>query len=128
MVIATLTGYVVLSFAASLYVTDQTSFLIVWVAHGVLSGAYFTSAASLGQHLFPHSKYAQFASAALIFTSLTGMTLAPIVGLIIDQTGGVFRYCFAIGSLMSLVALVCAAYVHSKFMRLGGPTAYTAPE
>jgi len=128
MALVMLSAYVVLSVWAVFNVSSEGTFLVAWVAHGVISGSYFTSAASLGQRLFPHSKYAQFASAAGIFTSFANMTLAPLVGLVIDQTGGVFRYCFGIGGGMAVVALAAGWHVHRKFMQLGGPRGYVAPE
>ncbi|AHF91738.1 MFS transporter [Opitutaceae bacterium TAV5] len=128
MAIGTLAGYVVVMLFGSLYATTATSFLVAWVAHGVLSGCYFTSAASLGQRLFPHEKYAQFASAASVCTAFANMALAPVMGLIIDGSGGVFRYTFVVAGVLAVLALVAGLYVHGKFMKLGGPRGYVAPE
>jgi MFS family permease len=97
------------------------------VLHGVLSGAYLTSAASLAQRLFPHERFAQFASAALLLAAPANMAIAPLVGVMVDSTGDEYRYTFASGCLLALFALVCAWHVHGKFMRLGGPSAYQAP-
>lgn len=128
MAIVMLVGYITVTAWGSIYATTPTTFLIAWVAHGVLSGCYFTSVASLGQRLFPHTKYAQFASAAGICTAFANMTMAPLMGLAIDQTGGVFRYTFTVGCTLSVVALFAGLYVYRKFMKLGGPKGYVAPE
>ncbi|AHF93841.1 MFS transporter [Opitutaceae bacterium TAV5] len=128
MAIVMLVGYIAVTAWGSIYATTPTTFLIAWVAHGVLSGCYFTSVASLGQRLFPHTKYAQFASAAGICTAFANMTMAPLMGLAIDQTGGVFRYTFTVGCTLSVVALFAGLYVYRKFMKLGGPKGYVAPE
>lgn len=96
--------------------------------HGVLSGTYFTCAASLGQRLFPKNKFAQFASAAGIFGSLATMVMAPAIGFAIDTSGNNYRLTFYIGAGLAALALVMAMYVFGKFACLGGPKNYTAPE
>ncbi|RRJ95235.1 MFS transporter [Opitutaceae bacterium TAV4] len=128
MAIGTLTGYVIVTILGSVYSTTPNAFLVAWVAHGVLSGCYFTSAASLGQRLFPHAKYAQFASAAGICTAFANMILAPAMGLLIDGSSGGFRYTFVVGGALAVLALAAGLYVHGKFMKLGGPKGYVAPE
>lgn len=126
--IAALIGYVLVTAYGFLFATNQTNFLVAWVLHGVLSGTYFTSAASLGQRLFPHEKFAQFASAAGILAAPANMALAPVVGSIIDSTGNDYRYTFAAGCVLSAIALWSAWHVHGKFMKLGGPKGYVAPD
>lgn len=126
--IAALIGYAVVTAWGWMFVTTPGTFLAAWVAHGVLSGCFFTSAASLGQRLFPHEKFAQYASAFGMVLSLGTMAMAPAVGLLIDDTGSGYRHSFGVGLGLSLTALVCAAYVHRRFMRLGGPKGYQAPE
>ncbi len=128
MAIATLVGYALVMIAGWLFATSSTSFFIVWVLHGVLCGSYFTSAASLGQRLFPHSKFAQFASAAGILASSGQMLLGPGLGLLIDATDKNYRHTFSVSILLTIVALLTAGAVHVKFMRLGGPGGYSAPE
>ncbi|MDR1281006.1 MAG: MFS transporter [Opitutaceae bacterium] len=127
MAIATLAGYALVMVAGWLFATTPTSFFVVWVLHGVLCGSYFTSAASLGQRLFPHSKFAQFASAAGILASSGQMLLGPGVGLLIDATDKNYRHTFSVSIFLSITALLAAGAVHAKFMRLGGPRGYSAP-
>jgi cyanate permease len=127
MAMATLLGYMVVTAWGAFFAKTPDTFLVAWVLHGVLTGSYFTSAASLGQRLFPHSRFAQFASAAGICSSMAGMVLAPAVGLVIDRTEGEYRYTFTIGCVLAAIALVCAVYVYRQFMKLGGPKNYVAP-
>ncbi|PTX97031.1 MFS transporter [Spartobacteria bacterium LR76] len=126
--IGVLVLYVLVTGWGMFFAKSAGAFLFAWVAHGVISGCYFTSAASLGQRLYPHSRFAQFASAATIVGALVGMAYTPAVGLLIDQTGRAYRYTFVIGCLTATVALVCAGLVYVKFRKLGGPKDYTAPE
>ena len=128
MAIATLAGYALVMVWGGLYVTTARTFLIAWVAHGVLAGCYLTSVASLGQRLFPRSKFAQFASAAGVFTSVAKMTMAPYMGLMNDRTGRIYRYAFVVGGVMAVLALAAGFCVHGRFMKLGGPRGYVAPE
>jgi len=125
--IGTLAGYFVVAGWGCLFATTKTTYIVAMVLHGVLSGAYLTSAASLAQRLFPHERFAQFASAALLLAAPANMAIAPLVGVMVDSTGDEYRYTFASGCLLALFALVCAWHVHGKFMRLGGPSAYQAP-
>ncbi|AHF92913.1 MFS transporter [Opitutaceae bacterium TAV5] len=125
---ASLAGYFAVTIFGWLFATTPERFAVAFVLHGVLSGCYFTSAASLGQRLYPHSRFAQFASAAGMFTSICTMGLGPLVGSMIDWTGSVYRHTFLAGGLLALVALASAIYVYGKFMKLGGPKGYVAPE
>lgn len=126
--IATLTGYLAVTAYGAFFATTPAAFLTAFVLHGVLSGCYFTSAASIGQRLFPHQKYAQFASAAGIVMAPANIVLAPLVGMVIDTSGGVYRLTFAGGCVLAALALLAAWRVHGRFMRLGGPKNYEAPE
>jgi hypothetical protein len=77
--------------------------------------------------LFPRQKFAQFASAALLFAAPLHMTLGPLVGIVIDTTGNVYRYTFAAGLLLACIGLVMSWLVYLRFLKLGGPENYVAP-
>jgi hypothetical protein len=128
MVMVSLAVYAVVTISGAVYATTAHSFIVAWVLHGVFSGCYYTCVASLGQRLFPHHKYAQFFSASSIFLSLANIILAPSIGWLIDATGRVYRLTFAVGGGLALAALICAWLVHGRFMKLGGPKGYVAPE
>lgn len=127
MALATLVGYLLVALWGWFNVQSEQSFTTAWVLHGVLSGCYFTSAASLGQRLFPHERYAQFASAAAMVTAPVNMVFAPLVGLIIDETGNLYRFTFLMGAILASLALGAGLVVHARFMLLGGPTHYQPP-
>lgn len=126
--LAALLGYAAVAAWGWVFATTPETFLAAWVAHGVLSGCFFTCAASLGQRLFPHEKFAQFASAFGMVLSLGSMALAPAVGLVIDGEGGGHRHSFGAGLVLALAALGCGFFVYRRFLRLGGPKGYKAPE
>jgi MFS family permease len=127
MAIGCLLGYLAVTAWGALYARDASTFSVALVLHGVLSGCYFTSAASLGLRLFPKSKYAQFASAAGLMGSVFGMVIGPLIGSLIDVTGNLYHHTFTSGCVLSLIALAAALHVHGKFIRLGGVKNYVAP-
>lgn len=112
----------------ALYATTPQTFGVAIMLHGVASGCYFISAASLGKKLYPHSRYAQFDSASDAIGSVATMVTGPAVGLLIDTTGDSYRHAYAVGSVLSLLALGSAFFVHARFVRLGGVRTYVAPE
>lgn len=126
-VIATLILYIPVAVAGALLARSSDTFVIVWVLHGVLSGCYFTSVASLGQRLFPNARFAQFASAAAILLSLGNMIIGPLMGVLVDATGREFSHTFTVGAILSSLALVLALQVYSAFLKLGGHKGYVAP-
>ncbi len=123
-----LAGYAAISIWGALFANTAESFAIGFILHGTVSGIYITSAASLGQRLYPHSRFAQFASAAGVCLSLCMMALGPAMGALIDVSGNIYRYTFAIGGCLAIVALGAAIYVYSLFVKLGGPANYIPPE
>lgn len=121
-------GYFIVTAWGAFFARTPESFAIALVLHGVLSGCYYTCAASLTLRLFPRAKFAQFASAAGILTALTNMVIGPAVGAAIDGTGNLYYHTFTIGSLIAAGSLILGQRVHGHFMRLGGPKGYVAPE
>ncbi len=120
MVMFCLAGYAVVAVWGALFARTADAFLVGWVLHGVLSGCYFTCAASLGLRLFPRIKFAQFASASGIVMSLATMTISPLMGILIDQTHNTYRYTFFIGACLAVFALAAAMFVYRNLMRRGG--------
>lgn len=120
--------YAVAMLWGGFFATTPTTFAAVFVAHGVLMGTYLTGTAALGQRLFPKAKFAQFFSAMGLFVALAYMVLPPGMGAILDATGHVYRYTFIGSGLIAALAFVGLLVVYKKFMALGGPTNYVAPE
>ena len=72
--------YTITALYGSLFVHDSATFGIALVAHTVLSGTFYTCAASLAQQLLPRAKFSQYASAGGIVGSLAGLIYAPVIG------------------------------------------------
>jgi MFS family permease len=128
MAMACLVCYFAVSIWGGFFATTADTFLWAWVLHVVVSGSFFTSAASLGQRLYPRVKFAQFASASGIVGSLGGIVIGPLIGSVIDLTGRTYRFTFVGGAVLALAALVLSGFVYRDFMRLGGPEGYSPPD
>ena len=120
--------YVVVALGGGLFATNTGLFAIAFVAHGVISGAWMTSTASLGQMLLPKAKFGQYAAAMNIVNAMGAMTVGPAVGEILDHTGNVYRYTYLIGSGFALMSLLTGIVLYVQFRKLGGPAYYVAPE
>ncbi|CAN5717929.1 hypothetical protein BH09VER1_BH09VER1_34380 [soil metagenome] len=128
MVMAALVAYMVVTIWGGLFATTPDTFLIAFYAHGVVSGCFFTSAASLGNRLFPKSRFAQFSSAAGVLGSVAGIVFAPVMGKIIDLSGHMYRLTYFAGLGFSIIALILGLLVYRRFLQYGGPKNYIAPE
>ena len=120
--------YAVVMAASGFLVRDVTTFGIALVAHGVTSGCIFTAWASLPQRLLPRDKFAEIGSVGGVLGSLTGIFFSPVVGEFLDLVHHDYRDTFYICSLLTLMTLGAFLVVHHKFMALGGPKNYVAPE
>lgn len=128
MAIFSLIGYMAVTAWGVFFATTSAGFLAAWVAHGVVSGCYFTTSASLGQRLFPHEKFAQYASAVGILVSFVSIGIAPVVGIWIDVTGNAYGNTFVGGFALAFVSLLFSFAVYRRFIGYGGAKAYIAPE
>jgi hypothetical protein len=102
-------------------------FAIALIAHGVLSGTYFTCTASLGQRLFPRARFAQFASAAVVISNLAGIILSWATGKFFDTYGDIYQHTYLMGGMLALMGVGSMLMVHAGFMKFGGTKAYVAP-
>ena len=120
--------FVVVTLAGGLLIHDARTFGIAVIAYGVAGGSWQTAAASLTMRLFPQARYAQIDSAKGIVQSFGMMLVGPVIGYFLDLTGHEYRYAYFASAAMALLALLTGLVVHAKFMRLGGPKGYVAPE
>lgn len=122
-----LAAYAVIALWAGLIANDVTSFSVAYVAHGVISGIFFTGTASLFPRLFPRAKFAQFASAAGIILAIGFIGIPPIVGRVLDLTHHAYHYTFVIGGSVAAAGALVFAYLYRQFNRLGGMKNYAPP-
>ena len=118
--------------AASLYgglfIHNSTTFGIAFVLTGVLSGTWYTATASLGARLLPKLKFAQYASALGIISSLCTMSFGPAMGRFLDYSQHQYRYTYLSGGILDAAGLLVTIVVFGKYQALGGARNYVAPE
>src|SRR5262249_3561369 len=105
--IAALALYAVCTTWGGIFATNATTFAIALMTHGVLSGCFFTTSASLGQRLYPHSHFAQFASAGTMIMAISQIILGQTLGPFLDWTGHNYRYTFIVGLVLTLLGMGC---------------------
>lgn len=125
--IATLILYFVLSMAGTFWISNEQSFVVIFVAHVIISGIFMTAVSSLGQRLFPKSTFAQFFSAASMVSSVFMFVLTPLVGGILDMSGSVYRLTFVMGGVLAGLAIIAFLAVLRYYNSLGGDRSYSAP-
>lgn len=128
MALVTLAVYAVVMLVGYFGILGPKSFGWVFLAHGVLGGCYFTGAAALGPMLLPKLKFAEFASAAALLLAGANIILGPALGWLLDVLGHEYRYTFAVGGVIAVLAVGANWVVYRRFMALGGPRGYVAPE
>jgi MFS family permease len=126
--IAMLAAYAVAMACGGMLVRDPSTFAVALVAHGVLAGSLITATSSLGQRLLPRDKFAEIGSAGGIIGAVSAMLLAPILGKFLDYTHHEYRYTFFVSAILTLMALGAFLVLHGRFIALGGPSNYVAPE
>jgi MFS family permease len=120
--------YALIMGAGGFLVHDPFSFGVLMVLHTVVSGSIFTAWASLSQRLLPRARFAEISSAGGIIGSIVGIFFSPLIGEFLDHMHHQYRYTLFIGSGITLMALVAFIILHARFMALGGPKNYIAPE
>ncbi|QYM79591.1 MFS transporter [Horticoccus luteus] len=126
--IFTSAAYAALALWGGFGIHDTRTFAFAFVAHGVLSGCFFTTTASLGQRLFPRARFAQFYSALLIVQAVGMMFVPIIIGRILDATHHAYQLTFLASGILSLLAVAASLVVYRRFIALGGLRHYQAPE
>jgi len=119
--------YALVMAGGAIFATTSGVFSVFFVLHGVLSGAWMTSAASLPLRMFPKENFTQFYSALYMFIGLGIMIAGPTVGKLIDLSHNFYRITFIASCTLSSLAVVFGIIVYGKFMKLGGPAAYQPP-
>lgn len=120
--------YALVALWGGFFITSPGTFSIAFIAHSVLAGAFLTTTASIGQRLFPKQRFAQFYSALMIFQSAGTMVMPVIMGSILDLNDHNYRLTFLASGLVAFAGVLVSLLVHRRFMALGGPKSYQAPE
>jgi hypothetical protein len=126
--IGSLALYAMVMLWSGLFARDSRTLAIALVAHGIAAGIWNTTTASLNQRLLPRAEFAQFSSAGGIVGGLAWMMLAPVTGLFLDRVHHDYRFTYFIGLGLAIAGFLGCLVLHRRFMALGGPERYVAPE
>jgi MFS family permease len=105
---------------AGFVATTPATFAVAFVAHGVISGCFYTVQVPIFQRLFPVAKFGQLYSAANLVGG-SGLVLVPAAaGLMLDETGYVYRYTYLFGGWIALFGFVTMLVVDRMRARREG--------
>lgn len=121
-------SYAALTLWGGVFIDSPDTFAFAYVAHGVLAGSFQTSTASICQRLFPRARFAQFFSAQQLVLSAGVIIVPPLVGLMLDASGHVYRYTFLCSAGIATCGFVGLTILYRKFLALGGHENYQPPE
>lgn len=121
-------GYCAACVWGAFHSASAEPFAIAFILHVVMNGVFVTGTASYAQRLYPRAKFAQFASAAAIFSGVTFLIMPPLAGAILDLTKQSYRHTFTVGAVVAFLALAALIVVYRGYLRLGGDRGFVAPE
>ncbi len=93
--------------AGYLLLHDAGTFRPVYLLHVVLSGAYFTAAASLPMALLPRLDFLRFCAIKDLLGSFLGISLSLAQGAVLDRAGHDYRLTLLFAACAGMVATVC---------------------
>jgi MFS family permease len=120
---AALTLYALCMLGAWFLVVGRTSFLIWFVVHGVLAGAFLTGTAALLPSLLPRARFSELAAFSASVTALLAMVFTLAMGAALDWSGRDFRLMFLAAGLVALAGAGLWYGVLRLFRRAG----FTSP-
>lgn len=128
LIVVSLILYALATLVAFFSITDATTFGVYSVIVGIFAGWWLTAFGPLGPAMLPKMRYAQFASAMTICSSLGSMIVGPACGKFLDLAGNDYRYIYLWAAVFAALSLGATLVVYRKFAGLGGPRGYAAPE
>jgi MFS family permease len=137
--------YAVTALLGALFIRSTWSFGFAVFGHMFVSGVFFSASGALAMMLLPRIKFAQFFSAATLVTAIATIILTQALGALLDysrsdyliygrlgfvlrHTDSNYRLTYFIGFVFAVLAIIVMLILHRKFMALGGPKGYVAPE
>jgi Na+/melibiose symporter-like transporter len=101
--------YCLIALGGWLLVDGVASFRCFYVAHVIVSGAYFTAAAAMPMALFPRAEFVRYNSSKDIMVALANIIVGTCLGPLLDLSGHDYRLTLASAALFSLLCLGCMA-------------------
>jgi maltose/moltooligosaccharide transporter len=113
--------YSLIALGGCLLVHDAAAFRAFYLAHVVVSGAWFTAAAAMPMDLFPRAEFVRYNASKDIMVALANILVGTCLGPLLDLSGHDYRLTLASAALFSLLCLGCLG-------RLLGRAPARAPE
>ncbi|MEO6276210.1 MFS transporter [Roseateles sp.] len=114
-----MTVYCATSAAGFAGVSDAESFRVFYFAHVVISGAWFTAAASMPMALFPRARFVQFNSTKDLMVIFGTILVSSIQGPMLDLSGHAYSFTLLAGTVFSLLSLVCLTRLRASAKAVG---------
>ena len=96
-------------------VQDADGFRYFFLAHVIISGAYFTAASSMPIALFPRRDFVRFNASKDITVAFATIAVSTVQGPVLDLSGHNYQLTLASAALFSLLCLVCMARLTGNF-------------
>jgi Na+/melibiose symporter-like transporter len=99
--------YSLIALGGCLLVRDGAAFRGFYLAHVVMSGAYFTAAAAMPMDVFPRAEFVRYNASKDIMVALANILVGTSLGPLLDLSGHDYRLTLASAALFSLLCLGC---------------------
>lgn len=99
--------YALIALAGFLLVRDGAAFRGFYLAHVIVSGAWFTAAAAMPMALFPRAEFVRYNASKDIMVALANILVGTCIGPLLDASGHDYRILLASAALFSLLCLGC---------------------
>jgi Na+/melibiose symporter-like transporter len=93
---------------------DPACFPWFYLAHVVVSGAWFTAAASMPMALFPRAQFVQYNSTKDLMVVLGNILVSGVQGPVLDLSGHDYRLTLLSGALFALLCVLCLARLQAR--------------
>ncbi|QBE65494.1 MFS transporter [Pseudoduganella lutea] len=102
-------AYCAVAATGTLVVDDAASFQAVYLCHVIVSGAWWTAAASMPMALFPRERFLQFNATKDFVVVAIAILVGIVQGPLLDLSGHDYRLTLGCGAVFSALCLVCLA-------------------
>jgi len=113
---------------SGLFISNTTTFVIGFMAHGIFATSYNTAAASMGFRLLARSRYTVLSAGTGIVGTALSMVVTPLLGWVLDLSHSQYRFTYLVGFGYVMMGIPLYIIVYRKFLALGGPRNYVAPD
>ncbi|MFZ6768500.1 MFS transporter [Undibacterium sp. Di26W] len=106
--------YFMVAATGYLWMDGEQNFRIFYVAHVVVSGAYYTAAASMPMALFPSAQFVRYNSSKDVMVTLAVILGSSIQGPALDLSGHNYQLTLLSAALFSLLCVMCLVRLHAR--------------